>query len=92
MDEKHPIEEAVAKFLPQRHRPPNANSGQMPEPGTADRLAVLTLIEKLESHNDAHHRHIKEELERIRDQLKLAFGNIDQAGEQMINAIRSLRG
>jgi hypothetical protein len=74
--------DAVAKFVPQRHR----NAPPMPEPGAADKLAVIDLVEAIE----ADYKRIGENLQKIRDQLTLAGNSITAASEQMINAIRTL--
>jgi hypothetical protein len=74
--------DAVAKFVPQRHR----NTPSMPEPGIADKLAVIDLIEAIET----DHKRIGENIQKIRQQLTLAGDSITAASEQMINAIRTL--
>jgi hypothetical protein len=76
--------DAVAKFLPQRHR----GNAPMPEPGTADKLTVLTLLAQVEADN----KRITETIRKIHDQLNLAFGHIETQGQSQIEVIRILRG
>jgi hypothetical protein len=99
MADDHPIEDAIAKFMPQRHRPNAGGPGQMPPSGTADRLAVLTLLESLEKQIEESHKRVHEAIQRIRDQMALADERIaaasqkmNDAAQDMIDANRSLRG
>src|SRR6516162_1258141 len=87
--------DAVAKFIPSRHR----NAPSMPEPALADKLAVTALVEALEKEIDETHKRLHEAIQRIRDQVALADRNVEAgsqkmhaAAQDMIDAIRSLRG